>query len=125
MNGMNGKILPLLPKNEKWGDIERMNLQQAIKFYQIKNLKRLGRYLQWCLDNGWKPGGGVKCQDHIGCQYESDGICMFAVDEKRRRPCPPWDCTCYKVGKGRKKKNDQYFDVRERHSDDPGEGGEL
>lgn len=81
-----------------------MTTQQAIKQYKIKNLKRLERYLEWCRSQGWVPGTGIECEAKNGCQYETDGQCLYVVDCRKRRPCPPWDCTCYSKGKGRRKK---------------------
>lgn len=52
-----------------------------------------------------KAVNGVNCLDHPKysrtCEYGSGQYCMYVLAGNGRRPCPSWDCTCYKRKNGR------------------------
>jgi len=52
-----------------------------------------------------KAVNGVNCLDHPKysrtCEYGSGQYCMYILAGNGRRPCPSWDCTCYKKKNGR------------------------
>lgn len=52
-----------------------------------------------------KRGSGVNCLDNPryseSCIYGEGKYCMYVCHGMGRRPCPAWDCTCYRKKNGR------------------------
>ena len=77
--------------------IDMRGKRPVIKKLKIEDKKFIKRYEEWCESQGWQRGTGVNsCK---GCYHHTSDGCDYYLDTKRRRPCPPWDCTEYVKGR--------------------------
>ena len=89
-----------------------MSLQQIASHFDMTEQTLRKRLREYGIDykterpqRQKKAINGVNCLDHPKysrtCEYGSGQYCMYILAGNGRRPCPSWDCTCYKKKNGR------------------------